>query len=391
MAIPNAPEIANPERLGQWGGVDNINLPIDVGWKNLTQAVNFYSDRNRHYISRPGQTRLLHQTIDAGWSDGEHALFLSGGVLYQLSSDSSITRIGTVPGSRLAAAYAGGYGYLHTDQFQGRFRAGIVQASVPLPDNVTVEVGAGALLAGKYLISATAVDTDLREGGAWPSIEVDVPDNSRITVTVTTAWPKAYVYVSGRNGRELYLYSTADKTAVLAQMPDTLSLNNLLKRLHHGIPPPADRMETHRGMMFYAIGSLLAFSDPFDYEQVDFQSNLIPFDSAITMLASVETGLFVSTQTDIRFIRTDEQSRISLDPRPYGFAAIAGSQAKLDLAKVGDGQSGRGVLFATVDGICLGSPDGSVSNLTRRKFQVDKASSATATVVGSQYVLTAFG
>ena len=137
---------------------------------------------------------------------------------------------------------------------------------------------------------------------------------------------------------------------------------------------------------------------PSEPEEVDvFNLALgIPFETRITMLATVRDGLWVSDQRGIYFVG-------GLDPheqtlvRVASYPVIEGAFAYVDAERLqmeGLGGAGRVVMFLTPKGLCVGGPQGFFLNRTLASIETHKttnpftASRGAAAAMGDYFVAT---
>lgn len=374
-------------RLGKFTGLDTRSLPVDVGFEGLVEAVNMDGDGRGHYATRQGRIIIFTGPVDAAYSDGTAFLFLSGGMLRRVGRGGAVDALGPLPGRRLVFATVAGKTLIHTDQAQAVLHGEAFRGfGVPPPSGLEVIVGHGRLEAGRYLVTATELAEDGRESQALPLRALDVADGSALNIIPTvTPGRIARVYVSGKNGREVYAY--ADGLWVnLAGPSDHLAMNAPCMRQHLGPFPTADLMAWHGSHLWVAAGNRLYRSPPFDYEVCDLRET-IPLPGPITMLRSVDNGLFVSDTERLYWMPAGDPAQMTV-VWTHSEPAIAGSDRSIVMGRVGQGSPGKGCLFATTSGLCLGAQDGTVTLITHRKIVFPPASKAAATQYNDRFVIS---
>ena len=133
--------------------------------------------------------------------------------------------------------------------------------------------------------------------------------------------------------------------------------------------PVGSHLEIHAGRMYIAQGSVLWWSEMFQFGLFNFGESGVQFHTDIRMVRSVESGLFVSTARNVYFlagVKPMEFQRRKVSDYP----AVEWSDAiqKVPLAEVGFQSGGMGVLWASPEGSVVGSPEGFAANLTKKKI-----------------------
>jgi len=135
----------------------------------------------------------------------------------------------------------------------------------------------------------------------------------------------------------------------------------------------------YNGRIYVAKGNLLYCTDPFTAEYCDERFNVVgSYDSNISIVAKVDDGLLVGTDTEIFFLQ-------GADPYEGGFSNISkadyGAVAGTDI-EIKDGILAKGtgtcVMFSSKRGICLVTSGGSFSNITQDYFTYPYGSIGTA-------------
>lgn len=376
-------------KLKRWQGLDNINDPMDVGLKGLTIARNVDIDRKGQIETRQGFTRLLNMPIAAAWSDDSNMLVLSqAGVLYRLVGGMLNEVAQGIQGEKLTACEVAGNLYYSTDKQTGVIN-GLAhrESGVPIPMCQVTALAGGSLRAGRYMVNVTQVAADGRESGAMENQIITVNDGERIAVTAHGIEPdcNARIWVSGCDGEQCF--HVAD--GLVAHINDNdqlLQSSDPLDRQYKAPMPPVDMMVEHKGVIVASVGGMVIHSDPLDYELFDMINAVLPFDGSLTMLKSIDNGVFVSTPGGVSFI-TGEAPDVWLVSESYPYQAMTGTAQVVDMNVVGEGGVGKGVLFATSKGICLGTNDGAVRNITERKLAMDLRGGLASMIDGSRYVL----
>jgi len=372
-------------RLTRFTGADNQNEPIEVGLKGLVSAKNIDIDRKGKIATREGFAPVFSGNVTAISGN----LFLSDNQLHRINSDDSIQALGIVPGDNESLTHieVAGTIYFSTGSYNGVIEGSAIrEMGLPIPSISTV-LGVGTLLSGRYLVSVTTISADGRESGAAETELIELPENSSLTIHANVpAGHTANIYMSGCNGEELYFIANA--TAKTINNPaQLLNANEPLDRQYKAAMPVASLFEEFRGFLIAVSDNYLFFSDALDYELCDYLNSTYPFDSPITMLVSVEYGVYLSTQKEIFYASGDSPSTWVFRS-VHSTPAIKNTGKRINLNDLGDGATGYGALFVSQDGsICVGTPDGSIQNLTHKKYKLNTKNPLTAVIAKHKYLV----
>ncbi len=373
--------------LERFEGINNQNNTLDVGLTGLTAAKNVDIDRNGRLATRQGYTRISGISPVA---ISQNLVLTADNKLYRINSEGSVELIAqNIPGQLLTSVTIADCTYFSTNEYIGSLHGNVQRpAGVAYPD-IEVDTGIGNLSAGRYLINATAVTEDGRESGCGSSIMVEVDDLSSILINVDVPVNhSANIYVSNRDGEQLYFISHSTGF-VLSDDQQLTHLKEPCTRQFKGSIPTGTILEEHRGYLFSASGNYLYYSDPLDYEIYDYLENAISFGSEITLCISLETGLYISTLDEVFFLSGESPENWILRS-VYDFGAKANTAIRINLDNLFENTSGGyAALFVSSEGfICVGLPDGSIQNLTNRKYKIDPTLTLNSTALNSQYLLS---
>jgi hypothetical protein len=206
--------------------------------------------------------------------------------------------------------------------------------------------------------------------------------------TVTAGAPVSYFALDGRtywmNGYERgYIEQRVnnawERTVSYVGPANTRSLSD---------PPLGHLIAYGFGRVFVAQGSTVWYSEPFDLNAFDLSKNFLPFEGRISMMRLLAGGMWVSTNEAIFFLPGGDP--LGTGPvKMADYAAINGTDAEVDLSKIGGGEmNGIGVIWTATNGICIGTPDGLLMNLTQRKFSYPKSVTGAGICFDDRYVTT---
>lgn len=153
-------------------------------------------------------------------------------------------------------------------------------------------------------------------------------------------------------------------------------------------PPTGELLCYFRGRMYVIKGRVAWYSEPFGVHLFDPGRNYLAFESDITMFAGVKEGVFVGTETDVTLLRGRRPAEF-LYERATTFGVVPGTVTNIDLSRIGDGSmKGIGVMWTSPEGICLGTAEGEVLNLTERRLTYPRARYGAGLYLGDRYVST---
>jgi len=141
----------------------------------------------------------------------------------------------------------------------------------------------------------------------------------------------------------------------------------LADQLHQDSMPIGKQMVEYMGRIWMAYDNMLIYTDPYS-ELTDLRENFIPIGGLITNLGVVSDGLFVTTDSRSYFLSGRDPAEMSIDQKaPYG--AIPNTLVQVDGRVLGEGQDTLGLLWASVQGICAGLPNGGLVNVTEKQIK----------------------
>lgn len=374
-----------PVQLGNFTGLNNKDHPLDVGFGGLVEATNVVLDNQGRISSRPGRTQVVAAVITAATAVGEVLYYLSAGNLYRFAGAGPAELLTALAGSALHGAELGNSVYLQTDVDQVVVLNSYVRPlGLNPPPPPILAVGVGNLAAGRYSVCVSELDVEGRESGTSQLTTVTLTAGS--SLSITTGLSLARIYATAPDGEAVFWLADVSST-LLSDPAYSLGLKEVCVRMNKGRLPLGHMMIAHHSRLLVADHDLLWISDPFDPEVCDFTEGMIPFGAPITLLESVDAGVFIATDKDVFFLSGIDADGFS--PQwVYNAAAIPGSAIRIPMSRLGaTGAPGVGVLFATSRGLCVGTPDGSVTNLTERKHNMPAMASAVGSYTDGSYLL----
>ena len=154
-------------------------------------------------------------------------------------------------------------------------------------------------------------------------------------------------------------------------------------------PPLGSIVKQFAGRIWIAWKNTLWYSEPFGPNLFRLSVNYINFPSNITVIAPVRSGLFVSTTTKIYFMAgTNPKEMVQTIAAHY--SAIKGTDVEVDGIAVAGGKLSPlpMQMFTTTNGICVGTADGQLINLTYETLEYPSALRGSAVFTGDKYIVS---
>lgn len=155
-------------------------------------------------------------------------------------------------------------------------------------------------------------------------------------------------------------------------------------------PPIGHLMFQFNGRLYVAQDNVLWFSRPFAYDWFRMATDFIPFDSRIRMAIPVEDGFFVSTNTTTYFFRgSNPDDFVMKEVASYPAVEwtekfVSGDNFNENI--VGPGVDSKVAIWASTKGICVGLPNGSFRNITKRKLVYNSKDVGSSVVIDDRFI-----
>lgn len=251
----------------------------------------------------------------------------------------------------------------------------------------------GGLTAGTYGVALSFM-TSTEESGLSLTTFISTPGGGIDLTHLPTppAGATVRVYMTQPDGDVLYH---------LTDIPPGLIAPILLGHLPEGKPamnrfkgplPGGRLIAGYNGRLYVAYRNALYFSDPLFYGLNSLREGFILYESEITVLQAVETGLYVGTRDHIHYLSGDgpnaaQTKLIAPPPVAWSGTGLVAGALSGDHAKRG----GLYAIWLSALGYYLGTPDGIVTPLQADRIQgitVEAISSAVLATRGINRVVT---
>lgn len=387
-------------------GIDNKAPPErlrtvparDAPLIDLVEAQNVDIDNTGRIARRAGQTLKVAGSTHSLWSNGQVCLYVKDGTMYRLDEGFASTAIAAgLTDDPVAYVEVDGRIYHSNGRTTAVVDAGRVRSwGLRLTDiDVAASVTTGAMEAGVYLFAMTLLRADGQESGTGLAQRIDLGANAGIAFSWSVPADPGIVgvalYVSQPNGEVLYQAATVDAEAgQYTYAGGARSLELATQWLD--APPAGQVLALYRGRIYIAAGDVLYATAPLGYEYCDLRDFRAIDGSAIRLLAAMEEGLLIGTARGVWFLQGNDfrDSTVSL---VMAASCVTGTLDLVDGRVVTgrDELAGKVVaLFATDQGVLMGLPDGTLTNLTQEHYAMTPASRGAALLrdgAATQYLL----
>jgi hypothetical protein len=360
-------------------GMNNIN-PSFYAKKGLAMprvVLNADVDASGKINKRDGLTPYISlPDAHSLWACEYCMLCAADGILYDISNN-QIEQIATIDGLKsesLDYVFVEGNVYISNQYWNGiynPFTKAISSWGLTLPNQPMLLRTDGNLYAGTYHVTFTKLDSvtgAISGNGQIASITLDA-DNSGIQVLNRPA--DALVWATDNDSYTFNLVGDIDN---IVDIPTVEPLPSFMCS-----PPPFLTCLTFAFGRLWGVGGTdkdtLYYSEPYHYDWFKPASNFFKFNSDITLIAVVASGLFIGMADRTVFLNGTEPDQMS--QLSAGAGSIKGTLAYCNnLPELGDvlGTPEKGFVdvpvWRTTEGIVAGNITGKLYNLTKHKVKM---------------------
>lgn len=368
-------------RINGFTGMNNL-IPAFWGGEGVVSPrvlLNADVDESGQLTKRDGYTAYISLSGSHSlWASENVMLCAAGGKLYRIISGAA-TEICDITGPTnepLSYVEAEDNIYISNVYWRGVFDPSTNTVSdwgIDLPSGPMCLTSVGNLPAGTYHITFTNVSGDNISGNG-PITAHELSDTSGIQVLNRP--DDALVWATDQNG---YVFSLVGAVDTIVDIPTVEPLPCFMCS-----PPP------NMGVLMYAFGRIwgadgdtLYYSEPYQFGWFKLNSNFFRFESDITLLAAVSTGVFVGMADKTVFLRGTDPGQ--MEQIGAGAGSVKGTLAYCNnLPELGDvlGTPEKGhvnvPVWRTYEGIVAGNISGRLFNLTKHKLRMSDSSEGAA-------------
>lgn len=321
-------------------------------------------------IKRKGQTLFIALSgAHSLWAGITCMLCVAGGVLYRIVQGTAVS-VGSVGGPQYPVSFmeAEDKVYFSNPYAQGIFDPVAGTSStwgVPQPPGAMLLSGNGNLAPGTYHITMTNV-TNGELSGNGPIADITLSAEGGIQILNRPTG--AIVWVTDADEGIFYRVGS---TSQIVDIPTVEPLPTFLCS-----PPPfLENLCYAFGRMWGSSGTDVYYSEPFKPGLFKLASNKFPFDSNVTLIAKVPTGLFIGMADRTVFLAGAEPNQMVQSDA--GAGSIRGTLDYCNnLPDLGStlGTPEKGFVdvpvWLTTEGIVAGNGSGKLYNLTKNKIKI---------------------
>lgn len=364
-------------------GLNNRDRESAVPNGALREAVNLDVTRDGGLLVRNGLREIT--TGDAhsfyGHPNGEYSLLVIDGELVKFDGIAFTSLRSVHPTARVSYTTLNGEVFFSNGYEQGRITAGgeLTFWGLPIPPapQCSIVENTGGFREGTVRVTIVAVVNGVESGAPEP-VALSVSDGSGVLVTVPSG-ATFNIYSTDVDGDIFYKTATAlSGTSVLVGAG--MATGKRLESLFAVKPFSGNYLVSYKGRIWIANDQTVWFTDSASPHWLFLHQGYFTFDSAITLLAAAEDGLFIGTATQIWFLQGTQPNAMTLRlVSTYGAIAGSGlSELPIDAFTREGVPLGRCCTFLDTDGVfCVGRPGGQVQRVTANYYGAGNAGLAT--------------
>ena len=321
-------------------------------------------------IKRKGQTLFIALSgAHSLWAGITCMLCVANGVLYRNVQNAAVN-VATVSGPKYPLSYfeVDDKVYISNPYWQGIFDPtanSVASWGVALPPGPMLLAGSGNLPAGSYHVTMTNVTNGELSGNGPIS---DITLSAEGGIQILNRPTGAIVWVTDADEGIFYRVGS---TSQIVDIPTVEPLPTFLC----SPPPYLENLCYAFGRMWGSSGTDVYYSKPFKPGLFKLASNKFPFDSTVTLIAKVPTGLFIGMADRTVFLAGTEPSQMAQSDA--GAGSIRGTLDYCNnLPDLGStlGTPEKGFVdvpvWMTTEGIVAGNGSGKLYNLTKNKIKI---------------------
>lgn len=373
--------------ISAWNGVDNVNTPEATSEKFLKVANNVDIDKTGNLSKRPGYRKVDSADYKSIFSslNGLGCYAVRNKELVQVYPNYTHRVLkSNLKSTLLSFTEVDGKIYFVSEYENGMIENGELH-SFGIPKNPlspTLSAIGGTLPSGTYQVAFTLVNSKGIESGTGVASAITLGDNSGLSFSlpsVVNATDIIYCryYISTTDGKTLF-YSGMGLLGSTIKIEDLTRLSNPLRTFNLDCAPNGHIVTSYRGRAYIAQDNVLWYSEPYQYQHFNLQSNYFEFSEKIRAVMAVDDGIWIAADK-IYYLSGHEPDKTALSVKEYVKVVpgtevmFSGSYLHMDNTPVG-----YKWLVTTDLGIFCLFNQGLVINLTSTSVDIDRADSGTA-------------
>jgi hypothetical protein len=135
---------------------------------------------------------------------------------------------------------------------------------------------------------------------------------------------------------------------------------------YQSAPFGCNNMAWYKSRLYLVKGNVVYYSDPYSYS-IDLRYNMFQFNSDVSIIGTVDTGLYIGDQEKTYYVDNDPLSRKEVTNYP----AIAGTihPMSTDRLRLEQPAGSRAVIWASKHGTVIGLAGGRILETTRGRYE----------------------
>jgi hypothetical protein len=251
----------------------------------------------------------------------------------------------------------------------------------------------GSLFPGSYGITYSIIAPDGEESGTGPLTTIDLPDGGSIDGIMFSVLPgfKFRIYLTTADGEELYQAAEFDADVVTYNI-STHEQGRQPMTMHLKPLPFGYIIRALGSRLFVATKERVVYSDAFRPHLHNPAHNFLPIVGFPYMMEALDTGLYVSDGTGVKFYGGTDPSQFSV-MQASKEQAVFGTSIVISTEHLGEQfeQHDRVVIWLSKSGYQVGLPTGEVIALHKTQVnlpQYSQGSSAFVIIDGKKQIVT---
>lgn len=377
--ITDGGDLGGP-KFKQFKGLNNLLPPDRLQPTDLQIALNVDIDNSLGVRLRRGFTKVKDGNYHSLWGSQSQPLgmVVANGSLCILYPDYSLSApvaTGISDINPVSYAEVNGVIYYSNGIISGAVEngAGRSWGLIPPPTPGAL-LAIGTLTPAKYTFCATYVRNDGQESGNSGFGQIAVPSGSTIQFTLFQPSDPSIelirVYMTQPNGETLYRaleVPVGIKQPVYMGQAELLSIR--LRTQNFTAPPAGTLLALASSRMLIAQGQYLFYTEPFAYELCELDKNYLVYDSNIQIVAPVNEGVFVATETGTYFHEGFDIAKSTMVQKAV-YGGVPGTLAYVDAAFLGQSQyTGKVAVWTSPEGIVTAGNEGFIKGILRNITQ----------------------
>ncbi len=151
-------------------------------------------------------------------------------------------------------------------------------------------------------------------------------------------------------------------------------------------PMAGQHLAEFLGRMFISEGNVLWWSEPFNFGLFNKGESFVQFHTKIRMIKAVSSGLFISTEKSMYFMQYQDRQFTCNKVAAYPAVEWSDASELVDGYEVGFKTGGLCAVWASPEGVIVGSPEGFIYNTNKNKVIYPEGKTGFGCIKGYNYI-----